>query len=162
MISAKQKVSEGAIPGSWKPLLELAAREVFQIMLGTELEPAGEILDPPAYDFTAMVGLAGQLCGTLTLRCSVPSAGEIASKMLGTEPEQASEEMCDAIGEVCNMIAGNFKNKLFGLADGCLLSVPTVINGADYNFHSFSYRGTIELTLLFDGLPIRIALGVHS
>lgn len=32
--------------------------------------------------------------------------------------------MADALGEVCNMVAGNFKNKIAGLAEGGMLSPP--------------------------------------
>jgi len=31
---------------------------------------------------------------------------------------------------------GNFKNKIDGLSDGCMLSLPTVITGSDYTLHS--------------------------
>ena len=36
------------------------------------------------------------------------------------------------LGELRNMIAGNFKLKVTSLADHCMLSVPTVITGDDY------------------------------
>jgi hypothetical protein len=55
---------------SWLPLLQLAATEVFEIMLGAKLEPVTEASSLPACEITSMVGLAGQLCGVLTLRCS--------------------------------------------------------------------------------------------
>jgi len=45
----------------------------------------------------------------------------------GVEAEKVGPEISDALGEVCNMIAGNFKNKISGLSEGCMLSVPTVI-----------------------------------
>jgi chemotaxis protein CheX len=68
----------------------------------------------------------------------------------------------DAIGEICNMIAGNFKNKLTGLSDRCLLSVPTVITGGDYSFHSLADSGALEVTMLFENQPIQVSLEVHS
>ena len=93
------------------------AAKVFEIMLGCKLEPLnGE--EPPPPEFTAIVGLAGQLCGVLSLRCNARSATLMASKMLGVDPQQADEHMWDALGEVANMIAGNFKNKLTGMGDG--------------------------------------------
>ena len=109
-----------------------------------------------------MVGLAGRLCGILTVRCSAKSAAQMASKMLGIDPDQAGPERWDAVGEVCNMIAGNFKNKISGLGDGCMLSVPTVITGADYSLHSLADNGPIRATMLFEGEPVVLALEVHS
>jgi chemotaxis protein CheX len=70
-----------------------------------------------AMDVTAMVGLAGQLCGVMSVRCSHKAAVLMASKMLAVELEKAGPDMPDALGEVCNMVAGNFKNKIPGVAE---------------------------------------------
>ncbi len=142
-------------------MLEVAAREVFELMLSCRLTVPETAAEGPV-DITAMVGLAGQLCGVLSLQCSQRTAALMASKMLGIEPDQAGTEMCDAFGEVCNMIAGNFKNKIAGLGDGCMLSVPTVITGNDYSMHPLSDTAALELRLLFEGKPLLIALQVHS
>jgi chemotaxis protein CheX len=148
-------------PDTWLPLLELAAKEVFEIMLGSKLQPRDGQEDIP-FDFTAMVGMAGQLCGVLSLRSSTQSAALMASKMLGLDIQQADEQMWDAIGEIANMIAGNFKNKLTGMGDRCMLSVPTVITGSDYSCHSMADSGALEVGLLFEGAPITIAVEIHS
>ena len=146
----------------WLPLLQLSAAEVFEIMLGTKLEPVTEASSFPPCEITSMVGLAGQLCGVLTLRCSFATARLMASKMLGIDLPQAGQELWDATGEICNMVAGNFKSKLTGLSDRCMLSVPTVISGSDYMFHSLADAGTIEIMIMFEGQPIVVALEVHS
>src|ERR1044072_2743937 len=129
---------------NWLPILELAAKEVFEIMLACVLETADIDQTKPPAEFTAMVGFAGQLSGVLTLQCSAPSAALMASKMLGVTPDQADSQMWDAIGEICNMIAGIFKNKLTGPASRCMLSPPTVITGGDYRFHPLSDGETFE------------------
>jgi CheY-specific phosphatase CheX len=59
------------------------------------------------------------------------------------------------------MVAGNFKNKIAGLAEGCMLSPPTVITGSDYTLHSQA-DSPIEVRLLFENMPIIISLAVHS
>jgi chemotaxis protein CheX len=146
---------------SWLPLLQLAAQEVFEIMLGSKLELAPDHEATPS-DITSMVGLAGQLCGVFTLRCNVESAKLMACRMLGIEPDQADQQMWDAVGEICNMVAGNFKNKLTGLSDRCMLSVPTVITGGDYSFHSLADSGVVEFVMMFEKHPIAISLEVHT
>jgi chemotaxis protein CheX len=156
MPASNQDVSE-----SWLPLLELAVREVFEIMLGCRLEPLVN-LDPTPLEFTAMVGLAGQLCGVVTLRSTAKAAVLMASRMLGVDPKEADHQTWDATGEVTNMIAGNFKSKITGLGDKCMLSVPTVITGADYTFHSLADAGPLEVMFLFEGSPILVSLEVHS
>ncbi len=145
----------------WLPTMQLAVREVFELMLGCPLDTP---VDPPAeegLDITSMVGLAGQLCGILTLRCSARSAARMASRMLGVDAEKAGPEMWDAVGEVCNMVAGNFKNKISGMGDGCMLSVPTVITGADYSVHSM-VNENIRAIFLFEGELIVLSLEIHS
>jgi len=147
---------------SWPPLLELAAQEVFERMLGSEVRTGPDPFDEQGLDITSMVGLAGRICGVLTIRCAANSAVLMASKMLGVDATQAGPEMWDAVGEVCNMIAGNFKNKISGMGDGCLLSVPNVITGADYNLRALTDRGRVEVHLLFEGLPLIISIEVHT
>jgi hypothetical protein len=44
----------------------------------------------------------------------------------------SEDQVCDAIGEICHMVAGNFKNKLIGLVNSCMLSVPAVVTGRSY------------------------------
>ncbi len=145
----------------WLPTLQLATEEVFELMLACPLQVPAEPPPEESLDITAMVGLAGQLCGILSLRCSTQSAARMASRMLGVDAEKAGPEMWDAVGEICNMVAGNFKNKITGLGDGCLLSVPTVITGSGYNLHSM-VNDEIHAVLLFEGEPVVLSLEVHS
>ena len=71
--------------------------------------------------------------------------------------------MKDAIGEVCNMLAGSWKGKVPELAANCGLSVPAVITGRDYKlhvqapefqlYHVYSFEEeTFAVTIVCDGL----------
>ncbi|HEY1799380.1 MAG TPA: chemotaxis protein CheX [Terriglobales bacterium] len=164
MKSAKELLAKNHIPPHWPSLLHLAIEEVFEIMLGSKL--AGYAGPAPTHDLTAMVGLAGDLCGVLTVRCAQQSASRITARMLGgafAENEQdVSQHVWDALGEMSNMIAGNFKNKLDGIADRCLLSVPTIISGQDYKLRPLANSETLEVILAFEGQPIIVTLDVHA
>ena len=153
-------VSEGHRQ-EWVPVLQLAAREVFELMLGCPLT-AGETSAEANLDITSMVGLAGMLCGVLSVQCDGKSAALMASKMLGIAVDQVGAEMSDALGEIANMVAGNFKNKISGLGDGCMLSPPTVITGSDYSMYSLADSPAVELRLLFESRPIVISLQINS
>jgi chemotaxis protein CheX len=145
----------------WLPLMEVATREVFELMLSSQLTvPAAE--EEATMDVTAMVGLAGQLCGVLSVRCGLKAAGLMASKMLGVDLDKVGADMPDALGEVCNMVAGNFKNKIAGLAEGCMLSPPTVITGNDYSLHSQADSPGLEVRLLFESMLMVITLQIQS
>lgn len=170
MKSAKELPAKNRIPQHWPSLLHLAIEEVFEIMLGSKLASYSGV--NPAYDLTAVVGLAGDLCGVLTVRCTQQAAARITARMLG-EPftdkekdqnvrQRIDQQVWDALGEMCNMIAGNFKNKLEGIADRCLLSVPTIISGQDYKLRPLANSETLEVILAFEGQPIVITLDVHA
>jgi len=145
----------------WAPLMEVAAREVFELMLGCKLTMSEMPMDADL-DITSMVGLAGKLCGVLSVRCDGKSAALMTSRMLGIEVARVGAEMSDAVGEIANMVAGNFKNKIPGLGDGCMLSPPTVITGSDYAMRSLADSPAVELNLLFDSMPIVITLKIHD
>jgi chemotaxis protein CheX len=145
----------------WVPLMELATREVFDMMLGCQLAKPG-IAGDETFDTTSMVGLAGKVCGMLTCSCGAKAATLMASKMLGVPATAGSREVLDALGEVCNMIAGNFKNKVPGLGEGCMLSVPTVITGKNYSMHSLAESAALEVRLLFEGMPVAISLRIRG
>jgi len=145
----------------WHSTLQLAVEEVFELMLDSALEIPSE---PPAaegLDVTSMVGLAGQLCGVLCVCCSTKSASRIAARMLGADSDNCGPQIWDAMGEISNMVAGNFKNKITGLGDGCMLSVPTVISGGDYNLRSL-VNEQIRVSLLFEGKPLVVTLELHN
>jgi CheY-specific phosphatase CheX len=81
--------------------------------------------------------------------------------MLGISPQDpdCQKSACDAVGEICNIIAGYFKAKI-GLGDKCMLSVPTIIMGQDYRFHSEKRFERLELPLLWDGETLRATLEI--
>src|SRR5579863_984592 len=109
------KITAEILPGNhdthqdWILLLEMATREVFDKMLSCKLNlPETSPHEP--LDITAMVGMAGLLRGVLIVRCSRESGKLMASKMLGVGPDAVGPDLADALGEIANMIAGNFKN----------------------------------------------------
>jgi chemotaxis protein CheX len=145
----------------WLPVLELAIEEVFEIMLGTRVKPTSQAEVKSQGGFTAMVGLAGALCGVLTLCCDGKTAGELAKCMLGSAAE-SEEQVSDALGEICNMIAGNFKNKLAGTDERCMLSVPSVITGEEYSLHSLAEGHSMETVVMFADAPVVVRLQLQS
>ena len=159
MKSANDILSVSKEHSDWIPLLELSVREVFELMLGCQLKHL-EAAPEEGLDITSMVGLAGQLCGVLSVRSSKESAALMAYKMLGAETDTNSQEVRDAFGEICNMVFGNFKNKISGLGEGCMLSVPTVVTGNDYSLHSLTDSPALEVRLQFEDRPLIVSLEV--
>ncbi|MGA9392706.1 MAG: chemotaxis protein CheX, partial [Candidatus Sulfotelmatobacter sp.] len=102
------------------------------------------------------------LSGVMSVRCQGPAAALMASRMLGIAVEEVGADVSDAIGEVCNMVAGNFKNKIPGLGDGCMLSPPSVVTGADYVVHAKPEVPTLQVSLLFEQMPMVVSLHIHA
>jgi chemotaxis protein CheX len=147
---------------TWPTLLDCAVKEVFKIMVQTDLTTMPNSEEgTPTGDTTAMIGLAGALCGVLSIRCTSHTAESITRRMLGSTGGASSHEVSDAIAEICNMVAGNFKDKISVLAEQCMLSVPMVIRGDDYEMVTIANGAHIALCLEYDGKPIWICLAAH-
>ena len=142
--------------------LATAAQEVFEMMVGTPLGAADQGTLPRAADYTAMIGLAGDLCGVMSFRCSSASASKIAASMLGSSELCSEESIRDALGEICNMVAGSFKGHLSDLADQCMLSVPTVVSGKDYQLYPLADGLRIQVVRTFAGALVWMTLDFHS
>lgn len=115
--------------------LDSSVEEVFQLMLGVACRL--EDTPSPAEDesVTAVVGFGGALSGACLFRSGGLSATRIAACMTGTEFAAIDDTVQDAIGEICNMLAGTWKGRVPELAANCGLSVPAVITGRNYNLH---------------------------
>ena len=163
MRPASKTMSPGAgLDPGWKAILECATMEVFQMMAGVQLEPVPSPTEEPKGEHTAMVGLAGALCGVVTIRCTKASSSSLASAMLGGDAASSPSTVSDALGELCNMVAGNFKTKISSLADRCMLSVPTVISGEDYSMEMAEPNEGIALSFTMDGKAVWVALVIHT
>jgi CheY-specific phosphatase CheX len=91
------------------PILECATQEVFEIMVGCQVKTVVASEHQLTGGITAIVGLAGALCGVVTVCCTAPTAGLLAKGMLGDTGDSAGQAL-DALAEMCNMIAGNFES----------------------------------------------------
>jgi chemotaxis protein CheX len=142
---------------AWPVVLAAATSGVFSMMVGSEVT-AVDAGPAVIAEITGVVGIAGAVRAIFSLRCSTQSAVKIAAQMLAISPEEAAAQRADAIGEICNIIAGDFKAKI-GLGDKCMLTVPTVVEGKDYRIvRPGGECQKIEMAFLYEGEPLRIAL----
>jgi chemotaxis protein CheX len=148
--------------GGWLPLIRSSIQEVFEIMLACQTGPGVNHGPDGRADVTAMVGLAGELQGMMSVRCTSQAACGMAGAMLGMEITECDGDVRDALGEVCNMVAGNFKAKIPGLEKGCSLSVPTVITGGDYRLHPLADGEQVIVSFTFRDEPVWVSLDLHE
>ena len=129
--SLRQSVERVAQPEN----LDHSVDEVFRLMLGMECVHEPGAVPRGDESVTAVVGFGGLLSGACVLRSSADDAKKLAAQMTGMEFLTLDDTVKDAIGEICNMVAGAWKGKVPELAANCGLSVPAVITGHDYTLH---------------------------
>lgn len=143
--------------------LDRSVEEVFHLMLGLDCVRDWAQAAPEHEAVTAVVGFGGVLTGACIFRSSVRAALAMAGLMTGTAFQEVDDTVKDAMGEICNMLAGAWKGKVPELASHCGLSVPAVITGRDYRLHvqapefqlNHVYRfgeQRFTLTIVCDGL----------
>jgi chemotaxis protein CheX len=115
--------------------LDQSVAEVFETMLGVSCENLDALAPQEPDSVTAVVGFGGVLSGACVFRTGAAVAIDIAVRMTGMPFEEVDDTVKDAIGEICNMLAGAWKGKVPELAANCGLSVPAVITGRDYRLH---------------------------
>jgi len=116
--------------------IELAVRNVCERMIRSGVTLERRQVDPNE-DFglhmLSSVGFVGSINGNVILGLSDDFAVFATGKILGMsagEIEMSGPEVVkDAVGEITNMTAGGFKNRLCDLGYPCRLSLPSIIRG---------------------------------
>jgi chemotaxis protein CheX len=113
--------------------LDASVEEVFRLMVGVDCKRDYGRAKVEPDSVTAVVGFGGQLSGACVFQSCGSTAIQIAARMTGMEFAEIDDTVKDAIGEICNMLAGAWKSKVPEYAANCVLSVPAVITGRDYD-----------------------------
>lgn len=108
--------------------LDSAVAEVFEIMLDRGCIPVDAGFDLNER-ITARIRFSGSITGECLVHASASMALITAEALLGTVSGVSDPMVDDAIGELCNMIAGGWKSKLESRHATCLISVPAVSRG---------------------------------
>jgi CheY-specific phosphatase CheX len=115
--------------------LALALAKTFQTMLSQKLdtlELQGAPL-PEGEHLLGTIGFTGKAVGRVYLRTSLASARQIAATFVGMDATELGDgpEINDAIGEVLNIVTGNFKSNLCDAGLDCRLQPPEIKRTAD-------------------------------
>jgi OmpA family/Chemotaxis phosphatase CheX len=132
---------------NWQPVLELAIEEVFEIMVGYRVKPVALAGHTPEHEFTAMVGLTGSLCGILTICCGGKTAHALAKAMLGAAA-QSEAEVGDALGEICNMVTGNFESgsaKMKTASQPAFDRIASMLRAGDYRLRIEGHTDNVPI-----------------
>ena len=104
-------------------------RAIWESTLGLEVQPipGPGLSEQQAGIVTGRVQITGAWLGAVLLECSEELAKKAAHAMFGLDSnEPTPEEVRDALAEITNVTAGNFKSLVCG---HCHLSMPQVTRG---------------------------------
>ena len=138
--------------------------EVFSTMLGLEVEAEQERVDreepSSSGGVLSFVGMAGRWAGTGVVCCSADFARRVCAALLLSEPPSVNEDVLDAMGELTNMIIGNFKTMAEEHLGSLGLSIPTVIYGRNFVLRSAGHNDWVVVPFTCDGeqIAVRVCL----
>ena len=110
-------------------------QDIYSNMLGIELMHLPLEVDPMSQFqdcVSAMVGLGGTYSGLVSVHVPTTLARIFTGAMLGMEVDEVDQDVYDALGEIANMVAGNFKQHISKKGSDIRISTPSVISGKDY------------------------------
>ncbi len=140
-----------------------ATQNVFSMMLDVTPKRTGLKLKSdktPEHDVSAVIGLTGRMQGTILLSFSEKVALIALERMVGSTATEINEEVCDAVGELANMIAGSAKAELFELE--LSLSIPNVVTGRGHVVHFPSNVTPMCISFDCELGPFSIEIGFTS
>jgi CheY-specific phosphatase CheX len=115
--------------------LSLALVKTFQTMLSLKLTPINRRVraELEGEHLLGTISFSGKASGRVYLRLSLASARRIASAILGMNPKELEDgaEIRDAIGEVLNIMTGNFQSNMCDAGLDCRLNPPDVKRTSD-------------------------------
>jgi chemotaxis protein CheX len=129
---------------------------VFRTMVHTEVKVGRPVLKEAAMvsaEVSGVIGLSGDVQGSVVLSFPGEVACRVASAFAGTTLEMNSPDFADAVGELANMVAGNAKKDFVGCQAS--ISLPSVIIGPG---HHVSQSKASPYLLI----PCETALGTFS
>jgi len=118
------------------------AHDIFDTVLGFEVEAAGQEWMPARDRLTGAVYLAGAWRGAVLLECDRRQACSFTNRLMAIPlPEEINDDVRDSMGELANMLGGNLKSVL---PRGVVLSMPSVVEGSDYSLRLCGGKAAVE------------------
>ena len=113
-----------------------AVIKTFHTMLAIDLKTISpkELVPLETEHVLGEVTFEGKTSGLVHLRLPSASIAPIGHRLLGLSPEDLADPIVanDVVGELCNMIVGNFKSNLCDAGLTCKLSLPKIIRTTDF------------------------------
>jgi chemotaxis protein CheX len=112
-----------------------ATLHVLKTISSTETEAGKPFLKKDQYargDVTGIIGLIGDVRGSVSVTFTEKCILSIVSKMFNEEIKGLNNEIKDAVGEITNMISGQARQELAKVGRNLKAAIPMVIMGKDH------------------------------
>ena len=147
----------------WIEQLDGVVADVFNIMLQQSCEVVEDAADAAEIGIAAKILLSGAIEAQCLVEFPQATAKKLTDALLGSQDDWDDALIEDAIGELCNMIAGGWKSKLRTAASTSGLSVPEIsrARAPDRNPpHGCSLR--MSRTYAFRNSPFTVSLAIRE
>ncbi len=140
-----------------------STQEIFSSMIMLDITPGEpfsrerEILQD---SISGIIGLAGTTKGLLAIHLPKPVALAVTTAFLGMDVEEIDEDVCDAIGELANMLGGSLKSALDPKGSDIKLSMPSAIHGEEYSVDCLANTENVTVPFTLEGETFLIELQI--
>lgn len=101
-------------------------------------------------DVSGIIGLAGDVKGSISVSFKEKCILSIVSNMFGETMTVLNDEVKDAAGEISNMISGQARQKLELIGRNLQASIPIVIMGKDHTISHITKDKIVAIPFMTD------------
>lgn len=113
-----------------------SVQNVFETMLQLPVQIGKPTLrkeNEPSFDISGIIGMSGDVEGTVVLSFPTATGERVVSLFTGSEMNHTHEDFPDAIGELVNMVSGGAKAQFQGKKVS--ISCPSVVIGSSHQVY---------------------------
>lgn len=142
-----------------------ATQEIFSTMIMLDVVPG----EPFQRDdsklvncISGIIGLAGEVKGLLAIHLPNKAALDITTAFLGMDVEEIDEDVCDAVGELANMLGGCIKTILDPSGSKVQISMPSAIHGEEYAVDCLTNADSVAVPFMFNDQTFTVELQISQ
>jgi chemotaxis protein CheX len=136
--------------------IEVIVQAIWSTLVDVAIQPGGDGAGPSdASTVTGIINVDGAWHGAVLVRCPLALASLVTAAMFQGDEDPTFEEVCDALGELTNIVAGNVKALL---PQPSSISLPTVALGSQYKISVVGTRivATVPFTCASHPLVVSV------
>ena len=142
-----------------------ATQEIFSSMIMLDVvpgEPFQRDVSKLLNGISGIIGLAGEVKGLLAIHLPNKAALEVTAAFLGMDVVEIDEDVCDAIGELANMLGGSMKAILDPGGSKVQISMPSAIHGEEYAVDCLTNAESVAVPFTFNEQTFMVELQINE